>query len=59
MKICASAGNQTSAPCFPAWRFNHSAFGTVNDMLLKLLHYVLYAIISQQVRQHKYESVDL
>ena len=35
----SSPGIEPATPCFPACRSNHSARGTVNDMLLKLLHY--------------------
>ena len=31
-------GIEPATPCFPAYRSNHSAIGTVNDMLLKLKH---------------------
>ena len=33
-------GIEQASPCFPACLSNHSAIGTVNDMLLSFLHYV-------------------
>ena len=35
--------------CFPAFHSNHSAIGTVNDMLLKLLQYFFYETIPQEL----------
>ena len=32
-------------PCFPVCRFNHSAIGIDNNMLLELLHYFFYDTI--------------
>ena len=54
MKIYAYAGIEPATPCFPACRSNHSTIGTVNDMLLKLLHF-FYATINQYVWQCMYE----
>ena len=38
-KCIPPPGIEPATPCFLVWRSNHSAIGTVNDKLLKLLHY--------------------
>ena len=47
--------NEPTTPYFPTCCFYHSAVGTVNDMLLKLLHFFFDDTINQHVWQCMYE----
>ena len=50
MKICASAGIEPAAPCFPARHSNHPAIGQVEKLLLKLLVYFFQVCFNQSTR---------
>ena len=42
---------EQATPCFSECRSNHLAIGTVENILLKLFHYLFYIIINQYVWQ--------